>query len=235
MASVVRSKPRANLCEFFIYHYCCRINVLEMLRETKQLPSPFVLVDDAESFGMKKDLVIPASLRTVVFQPSTDDILLYQGKQVTHVDTNEQEHQMEHIDHFVTTSLEDRADFRNRQVSLFRCLNPKAIPSERVVFRLIIIYRKIEDSSDTEHPAGSGIPGQAFLCHKSIEGFKPRAVNLIVCKKSRFLLSKESFNLSPSVLVSVDRVLLEISPIVGDEAITKQGDLFPVRLGFKDD
>lgn len=91
-------------------------------------------------------------------------------------------------DQLITTSFEDRADFLNRQISLFRCLKPETVPAEWVVFRLLIIYRQVKDSSDTEHPAGSGIPRQAFLCHERIEVFKPRAVNLIVCKQSRFFL-----------------------------------------------
>lgn len=119
MASVVRSKPRANLCEFLINHDRCNINVPEMLRETKQLLFPFVLLDDSESFWMKKDGVMPASLSPVVFQSSTDDILLCQGKQVTHIDTNQQEHQQEHVDQLIATSFENRPDFLNRQVSLF--------------------------------------------------------------------------------------------------------------------
>ena len=124
MASVVRSKPWAHLCEFLINHDRCNINVPEMLRETKQLVFPFVLLDDSESFWMKKDGVMPASLSPVVFQSTTDDILLCQGEQVTHIDTNQQEHKQEHIDQLITTSFEDRADFLNRQISLFRCLKP---------------------------------------------------------------------------------------------------------------
>ena len=95
-----------------------------MLRETKQLLFPFVLLDDSESFWMKEYGVMPASLSPVVFQSTTDDILLCQGEQVTHIDTNQQEHQQEHVDQFITTSFEDRADFLNRQISLFRCLKP---------------------------------------------------------------------------------------------------------------
>lgn len=101
-----------------------------MLRETKQLLFPFVLLDDAESFWMKKDRVMPTSFRPVVFQSATDDILLCQGKQVTHIDTNQQEHQQEHVDQFITTSFEDRADFFNGQISLFRCLKPETVPAE---------------------------------------------------------------------------------------------------------
>ena len=92
---------------------------------------------------------MPASLSPVVFKSTTDDILLCQGEQVTHIDTNQQEHQQEHVDQLITTSFEDRADFLNGQISLFRCLKPHTVPAERVVFRLLIIYRKVEDSSDT--------------------------------------------------------------------------------------
>ncbi len=130
---------------------------------------------------MKQDGVMPASLRTVVFQPSTDDIILCQGEQVAHIDTDTagtsagtcrpvHRHQQQISSGFPqSTSLAfllsqfGGCTCGKGSFSFAHYLSPRLKTAATQSILLVLVFR-----------------GQAFLCHERIEVFKPRAVNLII-------------------------------------------------------